>query len=177
MWVIAQILPPAHLEPAGSFAVRVEGEDLTIPYRLYNAELAEDVFGRLSARQTKILHCLYTRHHDGRVRQHHLNRIIEATDPWIVPYVVQLVGEYVLDIVISIQQRLTALDEPGTPHRLAYGRFCVANTEFLHLTSQRVSSYWDCYYRDRYLRRDYPGRLLIDSLQDAAAAYRSGSAM
>lgn len=38
------------------------------------------------------MHRLYTRHHDGHVRQRHLARIIEVTDSWIVPFVVQLIG-------------------------------------------------------------------------------------
>ncbi|WP_051407398.1 hypothetical protein [Nocardia sp. CNY236] len=170
--VVAQALPPAHPQPAGSFPVWVQGEHLTLPYRLYNPEPAADVFDRLSPRQTKILHCLYTRHHNGHVRHHHLNQVIDATDPWIVPFVVQLVGEYVLDIVITIQQGLIDLDQPRLPHHQAYGRFAAANPHFLHLTGQRVAGYWNCYYRHRYPHRDYPGRLLIDSLQAAAAFYR-----
>ncbi|MGW4091529.1 hypothetical protein [Nocardia sp. NPDC004750] len=170
--VVAQALPPARFQPTGAFTVRVRGEHLTLPYRLYNPEPAEDVFDRLSMRQTKVMHCLYTRHHDGHVRQRHLDQIIDATDPWIIPFVVQLVGEYVLDIVVTIQQGLTDLDHPHTLHHQAYGRFSATNPHFIRLTSQRVASYWNCYYRHRYTHRDYPGRLLIDSLQDAAAAYR-----
>ena len=172
--------PDQLLAPIGSFTVRVQGEHLTIPGRLYNPEPGDDVFGQLSAKQTKLLHCLYTRHHDGYVRQYHLNQIIDATDPWIVPFVVQLAGEYVLDIVITIQQQLIGLNHPGTPHHQAYGQFAATNPDFLHLTSQRVASYWNCYYRHRgahhrYAHRDYPGRVLINSLQDAAATYRATS--
>ncbi|MEU7767541.1 hypothetical protein AB0B25_20725 [Nocardia sp. NPDC049190] len=126
---VVQTLPPAHLPPAGSFRLWVQGEHLTLPYRLYNPAPAEDVSGRLSTRQAKVLHCPYTRHHDGHVRQHHLDQIIDATDPWIIPFIVQLVGEYVLDIVLTIQHRLTDLDQPHTPQHQAYGRFCAANPE------------------------------------------------
>jgi hypothetical protein len=168
---VAQTLPHAGLQPAGVFSVWIHGEPLSILYRLYNPEPADDLSDRLSAVQTKVLHCLYTRHHDGHVRQRHLSQIIDATDPWIVPFVVQLIGEYVLDIVVTIKQGLADLDHPGTPHHQAYGRFAAANPDFLFLTSQRVASYWNCYYRNRFPHRYYPGRILIDSLQDAAATY------
>lgn len=79
--LVVQALPYTSLQPARIFTVWVQGEHLTVPYRLYNPEPAEDVTGRLSATQAKILHCLYTRHHDGHVRQRHLNQIIDATDP------------------------------------------------------------------------------------------------
>jgi hypothetical protein len=166
----AQTMPEASLRPAGTFEeVWVRGEYLTIPDRLYNPEPADDLLGRLSAVQVKILHCLYTRHHDGRVRQRHLSQIIDAIDPWIVPFVVQLIGEYVLEIVITIREGLADLDLPDSPHHRAYGRSAADNPDYIFLTSQRVASYWDCYYRSRFPHRYYPGRILIDSLKDAAA--------
>ncbi|GAA4420199.1 hypothetical protein ACFQV2_24910 [Actinokineospora soli] len=165
---VAQALPPASLHPAGTFNVWVQGEHLTIPYRLYNPEPADDVISRLSPTQAKILHCLYTRHHDGHVRQLHLNQIIDATDPWIIPFVVQIIGEYVLEIVITIKRALTDVHQPGTAHHQAYGRFAAENPDFLLLTSQRVASYWDCYYRNRFPHRQYPGRILLDSLKGAS---------
>jgi hypothetical protein len=166
----AQTMPETSYPPAGTFdEVWVRGEHLTIPGRLYNPEPADDLSGRLSAVQVKILHCLYTRHHDGYVRQHHLREIIDATDPWVVPFVVQLIGEYVLDIVITIKEGLADLDLPGSPHHQAYGRFAAGNSDYVFLTSQRVASYWNCYYRGKFPHRSYPGRILIDSLNNVAA--------
>ncbi|MFC4010818.1 hypothetical protein ACFOY2_26560 [Nonomuraea purpurea] len=146
---VVQTLPESRLQPAGSFTAWIQGEHITIPYRLYNPVPADDLSG-LPAVQAKVLHCLYTRHHDGHIRQRHLSQISDATDPWIVPFVVQLIGEYVLDIMITIKRGLTDIDQPGTPHHQAYGRFIAANPDFLFLTSQRVASYWNCYYRNRF---------------------------
>jgi hypothetical protein len=39
---VAAVLPQARLHPSGSYAVRVQGEHLSIPYRLYNPEPAGD---------------------------------------------------------------------------------------------------------------------------------------
>lgn len=89
-----------------------------------------------------------------------------------MPFVIQLVGEYVLEILVTIQHGLAELDTPGTSQHAAYGQFLAGNPGFLALTSQRVTSYWNCYYRSKYPdRRDYPGHTLLLSLQNAAAAY------
>jgi len=48
--------------------------------------------------------------------------------------------------------------------------FVAANPAFVDLTSSRVVSYWNCYYRERYPQLgDYPGAQLISSLKLAAA--------
>ncbi|MGF6884808.1 hypothetical protein ABIA39_007011 [Nocardia sp. GAS34] len=88
-----------------------------------------------------------------------------------MPFVVKLVGEYVLDIVVDIQRGLANVATVEAAHHEAYGRFAATNPEFLHLTSQRVASYWDCYYRNRYPHRYYPGRIVIEELQEAAATF------
>jgi hypothetical protein len=166
---VARSLPWSRLQPKGSVTVRVGDEQLAIPGRIYNPEPATSPAQLLPPAQAKILHCLYTRHHDGYTRQRHLTQIISHTDPWIVPFVVQLIGEYVLQIVITIKEGLADLDLPGSPHHQAYGQFTASNPGFVFLTSQRVTSYWNCYYRNRYPHQYYPGRILIDSLKQAAA--------
>lgn len=178
--VVAGILPPTRSTLALSFSVSVQGESVTIPYRLYNDEPTAETRRALSPVQLTILQCLYTRHNDGRIRQRRLEQVIDSMQPWVMPFVIQLVGEYVLEILVTIKQRLAQLDTPGTPQHAAYGQFLAANPDFLTLTSQRVTSYWNCYYRFEYpRRRDYPGQILLLSLQNAAAAYteRSTSSM
>ncbi|MEU7633393.1 hypothetical protein AB0C34_26015 [Nocardia sp. NPDC049220] len=173
--VVAQTLPPDRLPLIrNGCSVWVQGEHLTLPYRLCNPEPASDISAQLSPTQTKILHCLYSRHWNGYVRQRHLNHIIDAADPWIVPFVVKLVGEYVIEIVIDIQQGLPNVVTVDPAQHEAYGRFAATNPEFLHLTSQRVASYWHCYYyRNRYPHDYYPARIVIDELHEAAATHRS----
>jgi hypothetical protein len=76
---VALLIPAAAHEPAGRFAVRVEGEDLEIPQRIYNPEPPSDLAGGLIGPRREVLACLYTRHHDGRVRQRYLREIIGVT--------------------------------------------------------------------------------------------------
>jgi hypothetical protein len=79
-----------------------------------------------------------------------------------------------LEIVIDIQKGLTDLEVAGSAQRAQYGAFLAANPDFLDLTSQRVVSYWNCYYRYRYPKlSDYPGFALISSLRAAGAEHGS----
>ncbi len=141
-----------------------------IPGRLYNDEPPTDAVASLSSRQRQLLHCLYSRHCDGVVRQHHLEKAVGSMDSWVVPYVVQLVGEYVVEILVAICDELVDLVTPGTCGHLAYGQFIVDNPAFFARTQRRVVSYWNCYYRGRYASfRDYPGCTLLDLFRSAAS--------
>jgi hypothetical protein len=148
----------ARVARAGSFEAVVDGERVIVPYRVYADEPPPEVWASLQPVEQVLLHCLYTRHHDGRVRQRHLAHIVTRTEPWIAPFVVHLVGEYVVEIVELIQRSLTDLR--------GYGRFAAANPELIGLTYQRAVSYWDCYYRRRYPdRKSYPGIVVITAIR------------
>jgi hypothetical protein len=150
------------LDPSGSFTVRVEGADVTIPYRIYNEEPPSKAVQGLDEIQRDVLACLYTRHHNGHVRQANLRRIIQLTRPWVPPFVVQLIGEYVVEILLDIQEGLKDLDLRDSPQHREYGAFVANNPAFLDLTSQRVASYWACYHGSTYPdRQDYPGSRLL----------------
>jgi len=162
-------MPPADHHSLGTSGVKVNGEHFAIPYRIYNPEPPSDRVAGLSATQQTVLQCLYARHHDGFVRQRYVQQAIGSTHAWVVPYVVQLVGEYVIEIILVIRDALSDLDVPGSTQQALYGRFLAENPAFLELTSQRVVSYWNCYYRSRYfIWADYPGFQLLSSLHAAA---------
>jgi hypothetical protein len=175
--VIAR-LPAADVSSHG-FAVRVDREELVIPYRIHAEDVDTASVDGLAGIRSDVLACLYTRHHDGYVRQRSLRAIIERTHPWVAPFVVQLIGEYVVEILLDIQSGLSDLDVEGSDHRIQYGTFVRENAAFFDLTSQHVMSYWDCYYRASrsistspplYSRSDYPGFELLASLSRAAAS-------
>jgi len=146
-----------------SFSVRVGGESVTIPCRVhFDPPLIRLLF--LTSPQRELADCLLTRHTDGFVRQRHLARIIGLRRNWIPPFVVQLAGEYVIEILTLISERLPLLD------RSLYGEFVRGNPAFLDLTGQRIMSYWDCYYRN-VRREDYVGFKILEffrSLQHSA---------
>lgn len=152
------------------FEVEVQGETVTIPSRIYNEEPVADLQRSLTPTQQSIVHCLYTRHHDGLVRQRHVEQIVACDAPWVVPFVMQLVGEYVLEILEAIGRGLPGLSAPGSAQRRLYGQFIARNPAFFARTERRVVSYWSCYYRWKYEEfGTYPGSDLLEALRTAAA--------
>ena len=106
-----------------------------------------------------MLACIFTRHHDGFVRQKYLERLLLRKELWIPPFVLQLVGEYVIEIIHRIARHIDVLRSDS------YSQFVAENPDFIALTKRRIISYWDCYYRLTYPRfRDYVGFQVIDSL-------------
>lgn len=167
---VLAVMPDSRLQPHASFSVAVERQQVLIPERLYNDEPSTGRVASLSSRQQQLLHCLYSRHSDGMVRQRHLEKVVGSMDPWVVPFVVQLVGEYVVEILVVIRDELRDLATPGTCGHLAYGKFLVDNPAFFARTQRRVVSYWSCYYRGTYASfRGYPGCTILDLLRSAAS--------
>lgn len=165
--LVASALPHAPLDPAGRFEVVVAGEQVAIPYRIYQPELPASYESWTGSRRV-VADCLYTRHHDGRIRERHARLIVADTSPWVIPFAVQLIGEYVLDIVLALEEGLTQLSEAGSAQRRAYGAFASANLNFVQVTRARVVSYWNCYYRRQFPSLDaYPPHRLLKAVQRA----------
>jgi hypothetical protein len=153
---VAGSLPPGSLPPAGSVTethsrswpgLTVDGEPVVIPYRIYNPELPRP--GGMNGTAELVAAALYTRHHDGRVRQRHLGTLLAADQPWAAPFVIALLGEYVTEICHDIE-RFTQAASPPSPLCRHLTAFLAANPSFAELTRQRALSYWSCYHRSRY---------------------------
>lgn len=142
------------------FNALVDNQALSIPYRIYhNSSLVHT--DRLGQVQKELVDCLLTRHHDGLIRQAHLTRIVTSRNTWVPPFVVQLLGEYVVQIIRVIEENLGNLDTP------VYAEFLQSNPRFLDLTERRVFSYWDCYYRT--VKRDaYSGFRVLRFFKELA---------
>lgn len=158
---VISVLPQPSLNTE-AFSVCVGGEMISIPYRIYHDPALIDATN-LTARQRELLDCLLTRHHNGFIRERHLACILCAPHEWIPPFVVQLVGEYVIEILQAVSRDLQHLD----PHQ--YRSFLLANPKYFGLTKQRVISYWNCYYRWQR-RADYVGFRIVDFLERLANA-------
>jgi len=149
---------PHELGPAGTRPAIVAGQELTIPYRIYDDP--PESTGDLSPTQRLVLHCLFSRHHDGHLRQRHLEALLASRLPWVIPYVFLPIGEYVIEIVHTVLPYLSEVDEVRD--------FVTENPELLAVTRQRVASYWDEYNRRTYPKlRDYPAMALLESMRRA----------
>lgn len=165
-----RLLVPSHSMSVNGFDVSVRGQRLRIPYRIYEDPPPPGILNDLSEVPRAVLDCILTRHHNGYVRQRHAERVISVDTDWGVPFIITLVGEYVIEIVDVIRAGLAELDSSGTWQRQRYGRFTAENPDFMTLTHQRAISYWSCYYRWRFPEFDhYPGAQVIASLRSAAA--------
>jgi hypothetical protein len=141
----------------GAFTVVVKSQPVAIPYRIYHTPpLVLPLL--FTIRQRQIFDCLFTRHSDGHTRHYHLRHIISSAELWVAPFVVQLVGEYVIEILHVIRENLGNLDSA------VYREFLQSNPAFYALTKQRVISYWDCYHRSQR-KADYPGFQIIEFLE------------
>ena len=155
--------------PAG---LVIGGENLEVPYRFYGEALRPaDVAPFLSLpyltpRQRTVLGCMSTRHHNGYVRQRWIREVVSVAEPWVVPFVVALLGEYVVEILVDLYRGLDALDHQDSATAKVYRAVLTENPAFLELTRQRVESYWQCYYRGMYLQpADYPGHQVLSRFQ------------
>jgi hypothetical protein len=153
--------------PQGAFHVDVHGETLHIPYRLYyDPARLRRALDNAQGVERRILACLGTRHYDGYVRQASLAQILDADEAWLIPYIVQLAGEYVIEIVDDVARW------SGTRGTSSLAVFARANPAWLATLSRRVTSYWNCYHRHAYPdRADYPGTRVL-ALMRSDATFR-----
>jgi hypothetical protein len=158
---IAEILPIHRLVPTQHDigAVSISGEELHIPSRFYSPEPVESSLTDLNSLDLSILACLYTRHHDGFVRLKYVEKLFPREEIWVSPFVLQLLGEYVVEIVEVISQNMSLFPINS------YNVFIKENPVFVHLLKQRIVSYWNCYYRSSFPHfKDYVGFQVGDRL-------------
>ena len=157
--VLACLPPDPHSRRIGRFSVNVRDEKLSIPHRVYY-DISRIRFSSLNPSQMEILSCILSRHSDGFVRQRSLERFLTSKHIWIPAFVIQLAGEYVVEILDLIERSLVSFDEG------IYSEFLANNPKFLELTAQRIESYWDCYYRRRTRRDEYVGFRILRYMQN-----------
>jgi hypothetical protein len=144
--------------------VVVRGELLNIPYRIYE-DPDETRLACLNETQAIVYSCLLTRHHDGHVRQRQVERLVASSEAWVAPFVMQLCGEYVMEILNVVEAHLPSMNQR------TYGSFFRENPLFFQRTRDRMTSYWDCYYRWLNKREaDYVGFRLFDRFREWIAA-------
>lgn len=140
--------------------VHLNSELLKIPYRLYFDEPQNEKKEQLTVLQMTILHCIYSRHHNGFVRQRHLEQLLDSNDYFVIPYTFQLLGEYVIEI-------LEVLDKHINDKTISnYVRFINENPKYWQQTESRMISYWNEYYRRQFPKlKDFIGKQIVDRIK------------
>jgi hypothetical protein len=116
-------------------------EIIQLPYRIYFDEPSLEKETALTELQKTILHCIFLRHYNGFVRQRRLELLVNNRYYFIVPFAIQLLGEYVIQILEVLSDNITDqnIDQ--------YARFIQENPKFWQQTESRMISYWNEYYR------------------------------
>jgi hypothetical protein len=150
------------------FPVQVGAQRVLIPARLHFTA------DRLSLTESEeawpFARALQTRSNDGFERQRAARDLLADLQPWGAPFIVALIGEYVVEILDDILAALT----PDLARTL--GAFVSGNQAYWNTTKRRVTSYWNVYYRARWLnehgraeRRDeFVGFRLLQQLETAS---------
>lgn len=146
-----------------SFRVFVDGEAIDIPCRVYYSEHQILQCIKLTGYQGIIALCLGTRHHNGYIREKCLEELFEKTSEfWAIPYIIELMGEYILPILQIIDRERPNLNTAQ------FRDFYFENKPHYSTICRRVVSYWNEYYREQYPKwHDYPGYHLIKAFEDA----------
>lgn len=159
-------LPATDIEPRGTMLAhyapfellgRSPGHVIEMPMRVYNAPISDTSYDAMSEPQRLIVDCWYSRSFDGHVRQRHVRRLVRAEQPWVVPYVVAALGDYVVEIVEDVAAGLDQLDQPTSWQHRAYKDFAGHNHDLIELTRQRAASYRYLYYTASYAAAASPG--------------------
>jgi hypothetical protein len=161
---VCDLIPPSRLNPVTGEtwkgrggSVRIDGEAVQTVGRIYNPVLETIPAGALPPERAQLLACLYSRHANGFVRERQLPSIFDTEATWTPLFVLQLLGEYVVEIAAAIDQHLARLD------RSAFIAFRDTNPDFVALTCERVVSYWRCYFASTRLV-DHPPHRVMASL-------------
>jgi hypothetical protein len=104
------------------------------------------------------------RHHNGFVRQKSLERLVDNTDYYVVPFIFKLLGEYVVEILFVV---VRCINEKTIDQ---YLKFIGENEKYWQQTESRMISYWNVYYRaiPKYKKlNDYIGKQIIDRINEA----------
>ena len=146
--VVTRLLPHRLFKAVawGTIDVTFFGERLILPSRLYLNEVKEEKIQTLTNRQRWILYCMYTRHHDGYIREKYVQRLKQeqAKMDWVLLYLIELTGEYIYEILERIEQVLHIWSEAEMK------TFVQANNRYLERIERRIISYWDVYHRTIY---------------------------
>lgn len=145
-------------------SILLNNEQLSIPYRVYLDEPSPEEEEKLTVTQKAILNCIYLRHHNGYIRQRRLENLLGSNDYWIIPYTLQLLGEYVLEILEVLGKHIN----DNSIH--LYVKFIKENPKYWTQTESRMISYWDTYYRARKFPKlkEYIGYKIVKRIKQAA---------
>jgi len=141
------------------FKMIVSSRSISVPSRVHyealdlaSLEVAGDAW--LAA------NCLCTRSTNGYLRHAALLNIVRSPHPAVIPFVVMLTGEYVVEIINDIVATMPTMDQA------AYANFVRENRPTMQRLRSKATSYWNEYYRAAHTSRStYPALLFLHEIE------------
>jgi hypothetical protein len=155
-----QIIKVENLIFPSGLTVQLDNELLSIPYRIYFNEPDIEEESKLTEIQKTILNCIYLRHFDGYLRQRRLENLVDKNVDWLIPFTIQLLGEYVFEILVVLDRHVNdkTID--------TYVKFIRENPKYWKQTESRMISYWNEDYRRQYPKlKTYLGKQLANRIK------------
>ena len=152
------------IHPTVEQEIILNGQKLIIPGRVYFDNPTDTTGKTLNDNQQTILNCIYLRHHNGFVRQKRLEKLIENTnDYFVIPYIFQLLGEYVMEILEVADKHINDKTINN------YLKFFTENPKYRQQTESRMIIYWDVYYRRTKYKKlnEYIGQQMFNRIKKA----------
>ncbi|UXI65784.1 hypothetical protein [Tahibacter amnicola] len=168
----------------GGFVVTIAGEYLSAPYRIdyerhahsvgsmpYRVRDRDRALRHLVDRDSEEARCfrlsLGTRHWDGRFREACAQQLAGTDAPWVLPFLLALLGDYVVEVANAAIPIVAHWDSR------AMAAFARDNDAFVKVTKARAVSYWNCYYRRRWpCLADYPPIVALRTIEHLARKSR-----
>ncbi|WP_161888689.1 hypothetical protein [Pontibacter russatus] len=152
--LMANLIHPSELY------INLRDESLVITYRLYFNEPDLEKEETLSDKQKAILNCIYLRHYNGYIRERRLQGLIPTSEYWVIPFTTQLLGEYVYELLEGIDRHVNEQNID------LYQEFILENPNYWQKTASRMISYWNEYYRKRFLMlKQYLGYEIVQRIK------------
>lgn len=99
--------------------------------------------------------------YDGFVRQRSVGPLVRSGASWTTPYILELASDYVVEIISELEEHLEAADLDDLR------RYIADNPAHWALTTHRVESYWNEYYRTTTRAEatsSYPGFRVLSAI-------------
>lgn len=123
--------------------LHLDGELVQIPYRISFRVPSTGAPAGLNPRRRAVLAAWMTRNDRAGVRRRALRELLSCREPWTVPFVVQLCGEYLHEIGADVAHFLTEELSRHPELRNAFARFVRDNPRYLAITRNRAVGFRD----------------------------------
>jgi hypothetical protein len=143
--------------------IKLLSETIVLTGRICFAEPKPELENNLTDTQKQILNCIYTRHFDGYIRERRLKNLLNIDHEWILPFKLQLLGEFVIEILFELDNHIT------DKNIKLYKQLTLDNKKYWQQIKSRMVSWWDADYRQpNYIKlNDYIGYKIMKRISKA----------